>query len=426
MSGYYTNASGNTSGFAYDGTNFQDVSFGSDTILTYTGLNDQAGDLGGLACLNPGSGFSVGVDWSGYISVWGSTSTTVFGENASNQVVGAYTDSQNHVHGFDYNLLPLDPPGAIKSYATGINDLGDIVGLWVTSDGKQHGYVTGDDGHSFTQIDVPGATSTIARGLDAGTMTVGGYQDAAGVRHGFAWNGSTFATIDVPGAIATTAYGVQNSTIVGSYVDASNRTHGFVLDGFVMTSSGTTSSSPGSLAVSGFPSSTTAGMPGNFTVTVHNSNGTVDTGYTGTVHFTSSDPKAVLPADYTFTAADAGVHTFSATLKTAGTQSVTATDVATAGLAGSETGISVNPAAASQLVLGQQPSTTTSGQAISPAVTVYVEDQYGNVVTSDSSTVTVTLTSGTFEGGSATASATASGGWRPSVPSRSTRRAATR
>jgi hypothetical protein len=167
---------------------------------------------------------------------------------------------------------------------------------------------------------------------------------------------------------------------------------------------------PGRFAVSGFPSSTTAGVAGSFTVTAKNADGTTATGYTGTVHFSSSDGQAVLPANYTFKAADQGTHTFSATLLTAGTQSVTATDVATAGLAGSETGIAVNPAAASQLVFGQQPSTTTSGQAISPAVTVDVEDQYGNVVTSDSSTVALTLSSGTFEGGSATARATASAG----------------
>ena len=34
------------------------------------------------------------------------------------------------------------------------------------------------------------------------------------------------------------------------------------------------------------------------------------TGYTGTVHFTSTDNTATLPANYTFTAADKGVHTF--------------------------------------------------------------------------------------------------------------------
>src|SRR5260370_15853290 len=49
-------------------------------------------------------------------------------------------------------------------------------------------------------------------------------------------------------------------------------------------------------------------------------------------------------------------------------------------------------------------------QGHNPAVTVDVEDQYGNVVSGDSSTVTLTLSIGTFEGGSATVAAAASGG----------------
>lgn len=48
--------------------------------------------------------------------------------------------------------------------------------------------------------------------------------------------------------------------------------------------------------------------------------------YRGTVHFTSSDPAAVLPADYTYTFADAGSHTFVVTLNGSGTQMITATD----------------------------------------------------------------------------------------------------
>jgi ELWxxDGT repeat protein len=165
-----------------------------------------------------------------------------------------------------------------------------------------------------------------------------------------------------------------------------------------------------SLAVSDFPASTTAGMPGSFTVTAENADGTTDSGYTGTVYFGSSDGQAGLPANYTFTPADAGVHTFSATLKTAGTQALLATDSANGSITGSETGITVLPTAASQLIFAQQPSTTMAGLAISPALTVDVEDPCGNVVTGDSSTVTLTLSSGAFEGGSTTASAAASDG----------------
>jgi hypothetical protein len=138
-----------------------------------------------------------------------------------------------------------------------------------------------------------------------------------------------------------------------------------------------------SFSITGFPASITAGSAGTFTVTALNGDGIADTGYTGTVHFTSSDSQAGLPADYTFTTADAGVHSFSATLKTAGTQSITVRDTAT-GIRKSRTGITVNPAAASQLII-TAPSSVKAGVAFS--LTLTVEDAYGNVVTGYTGTV---------------------------------------
>src|SRR5262249_33533996 len=101
------------------------------------------------------------------------------------------------------------------------------------------------------------------------------------------------------------------------------------------------------------------------------------TGYSGAVHFTSSDARAVLPGNYTFTAADTGLHTFSAVLKTAGTQSLTATDTSKAAIAGTQS-VTINPAAASRLVLSG-PSSVRASPAFS--LTVTVVDVYGNVAT---------------------------------------------
>jgi hypothetical protein len=57
----------------------------------------------------------------------------------------------------------------------------------------------------------------------------------------------------------------------------------------------------------------------------------------------------------------------------------------------------VTPAAASALQFGQQPTLTTAGHVISPAVTVQVIDAFGNLV--PTSTATVTLAVGTNPGG---------------------------
>jgi hypothetical protein len=95
------------------------------------------------------------------------------------------------------------------------------------------------------------------------------------------------------------------------------------------------------LAVSGLPSPYAVGSSHAVTVTALDAYGNVATGYRGTVHFTSTDTKAVLPADYTFTSANAGTHSFSVTLKTTGTRSVTATDKAASSITGAQTGIVV-------------------------------------------------------------------------------------
>jgi hypothetical protein len=55
----------------------------------------------------------------------------------------------------------------------------------------------------------------------------------------------------------------------------------------------------------------TAGTPFGVTVTAEDAQGHTVADYLGPVHFSSSDLRATLPADYTFTAADHGVHTFS-------------------------------------------------------------------------------------------------------------------
>src|SRR6266849_3686515 len=131
-----------------------------------------------------------------------------------------------------------------------------------------------------------------------------------------------------------------------------------------------------------YPASTTAGVANSFMVQALNPDNTVDTGYSGTDHFTSTDAQAVLPADYTFGTTDSGKHTFSATLKTAGTQSLTATDTVTATLTATESGISVSSAStlsASTFLVTGYASPTTAGASYS--ITVTAQDTLGNTAT---------------------------------------------
>ena len=140
-----------------------------------------------------------------------------------------------------------------------------------------------------------------------------------------------------------------------------------------------------SLVVSGLTTPRTAGMAGTIQVTAVDAYGNRVSGYTGTVHFTSSDAKAKLPANYKFTAADAGTHVFTVTLKTASTQSVTAADTLTKTIKGSQTGIVVKAAAVKTLTVSGLATPRTKG--VAGTIRVTAVDAYGNRVSGYTGTV---------------------------------------
>jgi hypothetical protein len=95
-------------------------------------------------------------------------------------------------------------------------------------------------------------------------------------------------------------------------------------------------------------SAPTAGTAFSFTVTALDESNSVVTSYAGTMHFTSSDGNAILPANSILTN---GTGTFSATLKTSGSQTITATDTATPSITGISSSINVSGNQGSQLTI---------------------------------------------------------------------------
>jgi hypothetical protein len=139
--------------------------------------------------------------------------------------------------------------------------------------------------------------------------------------------------------------------------------------------------------VSGLPNSIQAGMPFTFVVTVVDSYGNTVPSYEGAVSFASSDKKAALPQAYSFTEADGGVHTFSATLKTSRAHWISVSD---GGLAGKSSDMMVLPTAASGLAVTGFPSPTVAG--VPGKFQVAIVDPYGNVVHNFTGTVVITST----------------------------------
>ena len=77
----------------------------------------------------------------------------------------------------------LDVPDAVLTVAEGINNPGQIAGLYVDADGNQHGFVLCNG--VYTAIDVPGETNTGVFSINALGEIVGSYDDAGGNTHGY-------------------------------------------------------------------------------------------------------------------------------------------------------------------------------------------------------------------------------------------------
>jgi hypothetical protein len=146
----------------------------------------------------------------------------------------------------------------------------------------------------------------------------------------------------------------------------------------IYTGTSTTGISMAPLAyfrIDGAPSTLLAGNAFKITVRAYGNDDTIKTDYVGTIKFTSSDAKALLPSDYTFTASDRGSKDFFVTYKTQGGQTVTITDwtakitqksAVTNVEAGAPTSIAVKPANAEV-----NPSNSVT-------YTAMAKDKYGN------------------------------------------------
>lgn len=209
--------------------------------------------------------------------------------------------------------------------------------------------------------------------------------------------GSSTVTTAASTGLASTSF--TTGTVVGSYSLTFAR-QTTALPGTPSTVTFLASATPGSIAtlqLSGFPTSITAGTQGTFTVTAYDGNGNIATSTTDSVTITSNDTQAVLPSGAQ--ALVNGSATLNATLKTAGTRSITATSVQHGSITGSQTGIGVGAQPTINSIAWSAPPATpyTASNSVSMnAFTAKIQDMYGNVISQNSSaTVTVSLNTGT-------------------------------
>lgn len=93
---------------------------------------------------------------------------------------------------------------------------------------------------AYSSLDFPGATFTAASGINAEGEVVGTYVDAAGKAHGFLLQGWRWTSIDYPGALSTSLRGInERGDIVGTHTDTAGLpgggSNGFLLQRGVFT-----------------------------------------------------------------------------------------------------------------------------------------------------------------------------------------------
>ncbi len=348
------------------------------TITSFTSSPSSLGVGGGWVTLtvtmsdDSASGRSVSIDNGvGTLTINGTTATTQVYLATSTNFIVSYTTA-NGTATQQLAVSVATPPTTISSFTSTPPSLGPGGG-WVTltatmSDGSASGRsVSIDHGVGARTINGRTATAqvylttsttftltyTTANGtlteqlqvvVDDPTATINGFSSSAtNLPAGGGWVTLTATLSNNTASGGTVSFGAAGSAMINGntatlqvYV-ASTRT----FTASYTTVHGTTSqqltvvvasAGPTVEFVVSAPSAAITGTPFDITVTARAASGIINAGYSGTVHFTSSDGTAVLPADSTLTD---GIGTFSVTLNSASTSSITATDTVSASITGS-------------------------------------------------------------------------------------------
>jgi hypothetical protein len=135
--------------------------------------------------------------------------TEARGINSSGEIAGFYqtdascTESQVdirylptcHKHGFTYvdgKYKTHDVPGAVSTVVNGLNDLGDLVGVYLSSDGVTHGFLWLHTG-AIEILAYPKASSTTPMSINKSGVVVGQFNGG----YSFRWVNGKFSFISV-------------------------------------------------------------------------------------------------------------------------------------------------------------------------------------------------------------------------------------
>ena len=165
--------------------------------------------------------------------------TDTYAVNNKGVIAGDYVDSKSVQHGMilagtklttvdNKTCEAISGTGGISFY--GINSAGEAAG-WCTNSktGLDEGFVYSKG--KFTAVNVPKSNGTQATGINDKGWVVGLYLDSANLTHGFVKVGTKYTTVDVKGDTNSVAWGVNNKGQITVY--ATNSAGDF--DSFLVT-----------------------------------------------------------------------------------------------------------------------------------------------------------------------------------------------
>ncbi len=318
--------------------------------------------------------------------------THIYVSDSSSGVIGEYNTSGSVVNAS--LISDTNHPHALAASGSDlfvVDSASDSVGEYTLSGGTVNASLF-TAGGAPTGIAVSGSDVFVA---DDTAGTVGEYTTAGATVHA-----SLISGLTTPQGISiygSNLYLADSGTgDIGQYTTAGATVNAALVSGLSSPQSVAVVGPASKLVVHAGASSATAGsvLSPAIVIRAEDSNGNVDSLETSsvTIAIASGPSGAVLDGSTNVSLQD-GAATFSdLTLSKSGTYTLTATDGSFT--AATTSSIAVVAGTATTLAFDQSPTGTTTNTAISPAVTVDVEDAEGNLVTTNTSMVTMAIATG--------------------------------
>ena len=224
-----------TSGIVYHGFVFRNgvyttIDYPSSTLTVPYGINNLGQIVGEAADLNVGFIYDIATQTFTNLRVPYATVTVPYGINDSGQITGTFYSSPAWGtfiltgHGFQR----LTPPGASSSVGVSIAADGLVV-INATFNDKQATFTYGNHTYRGFLIDDNPAALVNSVSPQGAAMT-GYYSNPANGNYvGFQYQNKVLTNLEFPGATSTLGGGVNDSGVVtGNFTDAAGATHGFI------------------------------------------------------------------------------------------------------------------------------------------------------------------------------------------------------